>query len=94
VPALSTRIAGIPELIEHDRDGLLVAPGRVDELAAALESLLTDPERHRRLAVGGREKVLREFDAERSAVQVRDLLEEMLRGREAEPQAAVTNVGA
>jgi colanic acid/amylovoran biosynthesis glycosyltransferase len=94
VPALSTRIAGIPELIEHGRDGLLVPPGRADELAAAIESLLTDPRRHRELARGGRRKVLREFDAERSAEQLRDLFVEMLGEREPEPQAAVSNAGA
>jgi glycosyltransferase involved in cell wall biosynthesis len=94
VPALSTRIAGIPELIEHGRDGLLVPPGRADELAAALESLLTDPGRHRELAAAGRQKVLSEFDAERSAEQLRDLFGEMLLGLEAEPQATVSNAGA
>jgi glycosyltransferase involved in cell wall biosynthesis len=94
VPVLSTRIAGIPELIEHGRDGLLVPPGRADELAAALESLLTNRERHSELAQAGRQKVLREFDAERSAEQLHDLFEEMLLGREAAPQATVSNVGA
>jgi colanic acid/amylovoran biosynthesis glycosyltransferase len=94
VPALSTRIAGIPELIEDGRDGLLVPPGRADELAAALESLLRDPGRHRELAAAGRAKVLSEFDAERSAEQLRDLFGEMLLGLEAEPQATVSNVGA
>ncbi len=78
VPVLSTRIAGIPELIEHGRGGLLVAPGRADQLTAALSELLSDLELHRRLAQDGREKVLAEFDAERSAEQLRDLLVEML----------------
>jgi glycosyltransferase involved in cell wall biosynthesis len=94
VPVLSTRIAGIPELIEHGRSGLLVAPGRADQLTAALRELLSDPELHRRLAVGGREKVLAEFDAERSAEQLRDLLVEMLGRSSAAPQPAVSKTGA
>jgi colanic acid/amylovoran biosynthesis glycosyltransferase len=94
VPAISTRITGIPELIEHERGGLLVSPGRADELADALESLLTDTSRYRELAGGGREQVLREFDAERSAEKLLGLFEEMLLGQVADPQAAVAKVCA
>jgi glycosyltransferase involved in cell wall biosynthesis len=78
VPPVSTRIAGIPELIEHERGGLLVPPGRADELADALESLLTDPAFYRRLATGGRAKVIEEFDTRRSAEQLLAVFEEML----------------
>ncbi|MCW2988671.1 MAG: glycosyltransferase family 4 protein, partial [Solirubrobacterales bacterium] len=93
VPALSTRIAGIPELIEHCRGGLLVPPGRADELADALEWVLSDGDLYRELARNGREKVLREFDTDRSAERLRALFEEMLEGRGAEPQPAVSKVG-
>lgn len=94
VPVLSTRIAGIPELIEDDRGGLLSSPGRADQLTADLRDLLTDPELHRRLAHGGRQKVLEEFDAESSAEQLRDLLVEMLGERARPPQPAVSKTGA
>jgi colanic acid/amylovoran biosynthesis glycosyltransferase len=87
VPAVSTRIAGIPELIEHERGGLLVPPGRPDLLADALESLLTDPDYYRDLAAAGRAKVLQEFDTTRSAEQLLAAFEEMLLGRVAAPEA-------
>ncbi|MGN6587509.1 MAG: glycosyltransferase family 4 protein [Solirubrobacterales bacterium] len=90
VPAISTRIAGIPELIEHDREGLLVPPGRPDLLADALESLLTDPTYYRDLATAGRNKVLQEFDTDRSAEQLLALFEEMLPGRVAVQEATIT----
>jgi colanic acid/amylovoran biosynthesis glycosyltransferase len=78
LPAVSTRIAGIPELIEDGRTGLLVAPGRQDELAAALERLLGDASLRRELGVGAREKVLAEFDAAASATQLQALFAERL----------------
>jgi glycosyltransferase involved in cell wall biosynthesis len=43
VPVVTTRIMGIPELIEDGRNGLLVTPGRADELVAAIERLIDDP---------------------------------------------------
>jgi glycosyltransferase involved in cell wall biosynthesis len=42
VPAVATRIAGIPKLIEHNRNGLLVTAGDQTELTEALAKLLSD----------------------------------------------------
>lgn len=41
--AIGSRVGGIPEMIEHERTGLLVDPGQPDQLAAALRRMLTDP---------------------------------------------------
>lgn len=41
-PRIGSRVGGIPTLIDDGRDGLLVAPGAVDELADALRELLAD----------------------------------------------------
>lgn len=63
---VSTRIAGVAELVDDGKSGLLVAPGRADLLAVAIERLLLDPSLRRRLGVAGRGKVEAEFDAARS----------------------------
>jgi glycosyltransferase involved in cell wall biosynthesis len=68
LPVISTTITGIPELIEDGRSGLLVPPGRPDQLADALQRLLDDDSLRRELGARGREKVIAEFDAEASAV--------------------------
>jgi glycosyltransferase involved in cell wall biosynthesis len=75
---ISTRIAGTPELIEDGRDGLLVPPGRSDQLAEALERIITDSSLRADLGKAGREKVLREFSLERSAAQLHALFAEQL----------------
>lgn len=61
VPCISTYIAGIPELIENERDGILVPAGSVDDLAEAILRLAHDPELRRRLAQAARDRVLREY---------------------------------
>jgi glycosyltransferase involved in cell wall biosynthesis len=43
-PVVATRVAGVPELVRPGVDGWLVAPGCVQSLAAAMESLLTAPQ--------------------------------------------------
>jgi glycosyltransferase involved in cell wall biosynthesis len=77
-PVVSTPIAGIPELIEDGKTGLLVGPGRADLLADALERLLTDPELCRAMGSAAREKVIREFDNESCAEQLHTLFSAQL----------------
>jgi len=58
-PIVATRVGGVPEIVEHDREGLLVAPGRTDELERALDTLLMNPVLRQRLAEAGRAAVER-----------------------------------
>jgi glycosyltransferase involved in cell wall biosynthesis len=46
---VGSRAGGIPELIQHEQNGLLVEPGNVDDLALALENLITNPDRREQL---------------------------------------------
>lgn len=85
LPAVGTRHGGIPEIIEHERTGLLVAERNVHELASALERLLGDPDLRSRMGVAAREKICREYD---NRVQ-NAALEELLLAH-ARPLAGVT----
>jgi len=74
LPVVSTRVSGIPELVQDRRTGLLAPPGDAAALADALESLQRDPIWARRLAEAGRRHVLAHFNLQRNAVLLRDLL--------------------
>jgi phenylacetate-CoA ligase len=65
VPVVSTRVAGIPDLIVDDRTGVLVEPANPAALADALEALIQDPERAARLAKSGLRHVRACFDIAR-----------------------------
>jgi len=67
VPVISSRLSGIPELVEDGVTGLLTAPGDVDQLSAALTRLLGDAESRRAMGRAGRQKVLQEFNVDLSA---------------------------
>lgn len=62
LPVVSTRIAGIPELVEDGSAGLLVAPGRAGGVADALERLAADPDLRTRMGRAGRERVVAGYD--------------------------------
>jgi colanic acid/amylovoran biosynthesis glycosyltransferase len=61
IPCVSTYIAGIPELIRPDIDGLLVPASSEDALVEALTRLITDAELMRSLARSGRQRVLESY---------------------------------
>ncbi len=61
IPVISTRIAGIPELITSETDGLLVPPADARLLTEAILRLLDDPTLARRLGEQGRKKVLAQY---------------------------------
>ena len=70
VPVVSTPVSGIPELIESERDGLLVTPNSPAKLADALERLLTEPDLRERLAYEARAKIEACFSIERSSLRL------------------------
>ncbi len=73
-PVVTTRVSGIPELVEHQRTGWLCAPGEVAALADGLAALLTDPALRSRLAEAARRKVEAEFDCRAEAHKLITLL--------------------
>ncbi|PYU35947.1 MAG: colanic acid biosynthesis glycosyltransferase WcaL, partial [Acidobacteria bacterium] len=76
VPVVSTPVSGIPELIESERDGLLVPPSNPARLAEALDRLLTSPQLRERLARAARAKIEAQFSIHRSSTQLMALFEQ------------------
>jgi glycosyltransferase involved in cell wall biosynthesis len=59
LPVVASRIGALTQLIEHERNGLLVPPGDAAALAMSLERLRRDEELRQRLGEAGRRHVLR-----------------------------------
>lgn len=62
VPVVTTRIAGIAELVENGVSGYLVPPGDVESLVDRLNELLGDSENRGRMGEAGRQMVIAEFN--------------------------------
>lgn len=56
IPVVATRVGGIPEIIEHGREGLLADAGDIPSLAAAVLRLVHDEEEARRCGRTGRQR--------------------------------------
>jgi glycosyltransferase involved in cell wall biosynthesis len=70
---VASRVAGIPELVEDGKSGLLFTPSNWNELAKCMRRLIADNALRDQLVRRGREAVSAEFDVHRSAEQLRNL---------------------
>jgi glycosyltransferase involved in cell wall biosynthesis len=77
-PVVATGVGGTPDVVEDGADGILVAVGDVDGIAAALERLAHDPELRRQLGEHGRERVVSRYRVERLVDDVDALYRELL----------------
>ena len=53
VPVIGTDVGGIPELIKHNETGLIIPPENPSKLAEAVNELLSDKEKSKKLAANG-----------------------------------------
>jgi phosphatidylinositol alpha-1,6-mannosyltransferase len=61
LPVIGSRSGGVPDAVIHEHTGLLVGEARPDQLAAAVERLIRNPEEARRFGQQGRERVVQSF---------------------------------
>lgn len=90
VPVIATRIAGIPKVIDHQCNGLLIEPGDLDGLVASLRRLLEDGQCRKRLASAGRRTIEERYSFAGRMAKVRALYDELL-GRAGEKRPASSN---
>jgi len=77
-PVIGALAGGVPDVIAHERDGLLVPFGDVAQLAQAIERLLRDREFAERLGRAGYEKTMAQHTWERKYAMVEAVYEELL----------------
>jgi glycosyltransferase involved in cell wall biosynthesis len=61
-PVIATRVAGVGELVEDTQSGLLVLPGDLDGLIAAIRGIAQDVARRDEMGAAGRKAVRVDYD--------------------------------
>jgi glycosyltransferase involved in cell wall biosynthesis len=61
VPMAASRVGGIPDLIQHKETGMLFDPCRVEDIRAAITSLLVEPNLAETLATRARREAVAKF---------------------------------
>ena len=69
-PVVATTQGGIPEIVLHEKTGLLVPPEDEDALSEAIMRLIKNPEERREFGEEGHKRVLEKFNAETHASNI------------------------
>jgi glycosyltransferase involved in cell wall biosynthesis len=78
LPVVATRVGGIPDTVNQDREGILVDPSDPVALANALAELVDDPGRRRELGTHARQRVIQDFSIDISCERYLNLYQRLL----------------
>ncbi len=79
-PVVATRVGGIPEVVDEGVTGLLVDSRSPEQLTAAVETLVLDPQLRTAMGEAGRDRVLRLFTPDCVLQRTAALYERLLNG--------------
>ena len=75
-PCISTGVTGIPELVRHEKTGLIVKEHCPRELSESIARLLVDASLREVLAAGARQLIEQNYDIDRNSTIQRDIFAE------------------
>ena len=73
LPVITTAVAGIPELVENNQNGLLYSPHDVEGISSGIIELLNDADKRSQLGRAASKKIIEQFDISQSANRLKAL---------------------
>ncbi|MBC8002131.1 MAG: glycosyltransferase [Opitutaceae bacterium] len=80
-PVIAHRVGGVPDVVEHGVNGLLVPTGDARQFGEAIRTLAGDPDRRETLSANCRREIPPRYTLAQQARRYRELYEELLKGR-------------
>lgn len=81
IPVISCSVSAVPELIQNYHDGILVPPGDLEALCAAMRLLIENVEWRNAFGAAGREKIEKKFNLSTNVEVFAEVLKKRLEGR-------------
>jgi glycosyltransferase involved in cell wall biosynthesis len=77
-PVVASNIGGIPDIIDNDRNGILVPPGDIENVVKAMSKVLNDPDFAESLGNAGYELMKKKFSGSQSSRLIMEHYSELL----------------
>jgi len=78
VPILTTNVGGIPEMITHNENGILIPPRSSKDIARSVVNLVEDDQLRKELGVNARKTVEKKFSWKIAALRTKEYYERVL----------------
>jgi len=80
-PIVASKVGGIPEIVQHEKTGILVKAADVEELNKGVLTLLNDPNKRRKMGEQAQKRAAEHFSVERMMERLYGLYEDVLAKR-------------
>lgn len=77
-PVVATAVGGVPYLVDHGQNGILVEPNEPQQIAEALVTLARDPDLRKRLGQAARQEAIARFKVEAVAAKTHAMYQDIL----------------
>lgn len=81
LPCIATRIGGVTDVLQNEREGLMITPGSIEELSDAMKRMMSQPERRQQWARQARETAMERFDLAGITTRYIHIYRSLLSGR-------------
>lgn len=78
-PVVSFNVGGLPDMIDHLKNGYLVQVGSVEDLVSGINWYINNPANHDQLRLNAREKAVKNFSREVVAKQYKELYRSIIK---------------
>ena len=78
LPIIGTFVGGIPELVRHEIDGILVNPAKPGEIRESLETMLNNPEKRIAMGIAARQRIEEKYSWRVIAAQYLECYQKVL----------------
>jgi glycosyltransferase involved in cell wall biosynthesis len=75
LPVITSDITPLNQIVRHQHEGLLVPEADVPALAAAIATLLADPQRAQQLGAAGRERVVAHYSWQQHCAELEHIMQ-------------------
>ncbi len=73
LPVIASRVGGIPEVVVHNKSGILIEPNNHQALSSALLTLIKNPKRRKSLGENGFKRTIKKFGIHRNHLEFEEL---------------------
>jgi glycosyltransferase involved in cell wall biosynthesis len=70
IPCIASQLHGIPELIDHGKNGILIFPSDLDQLVDSMVRCIDNPDYGQELGKEGRKKIAAKYDLQQNTAQL------------------------
>lgn len=77
-PIIATEVGGIPEIVEHEKTGLLIKPASLEEIANSIMMLLCNADKRKKMGEMGKKVIKEKYNVEVIAKKTLEIYEDVL----------------